>query len=87
MSKYRKYGPEITPYLDTFHAVLNNSTEHEILQLDSDISNCIERGEYTLRIFINLSMACDTVDHEIFISKLQYYRIKKTFKMAQKLPK
>ena len=29
MSEYRKYGPEITPYLDTFHAVINSWTEYK----------------------------------------------------------
>ena len=55
---------------------LNNSTEHAILQLVNDISSSFERGEYTLGIFIDLSKAFDTVDHEILISKLEYYGIK-----------
>ena len=59
---------------------LNNSTEHAILQLVNDISNSFERGQYTLEIFIDLSKAFDTVDHEILISNLEYYGIKgKTF--------
>ena len=55
---------------------LNNSTKHVILQLVNDISSSFERGEYTLRIFIDLSKTFDTVDHEILISKLDHYGIK-----------
>ena len=58
---------------------LNNSTEHAILQLVNDIS--FERGEYTLGIFMDLFKAFDTANHEILISKLEYYGIKgKTLK-------
>ena len=58
---------------------LNNSTEHAILQLVNHISSFFffERGEYTLGIFIDFSKAFDTVDHEIFISKLEYCGIKR----------
>ena len=49
---------------------------HAILQLVNDISSSFERGEYTLVIFIALSKAFDTVNHEILISKLEYYGIK-----------
>ena len=59
----------------------NNSTEHAIFQLVNNISSSFERWEYTLGIFINLSKAFDTVDHEILISELEYYGIKgKTLK-------
>ena len=43
----------------------NNSTEHAILQLTRDITGSFEKGEYTLGIFIDLSKAFDTVDHQI----------------------
>ena len=60
---------------------LNNSTEHAILQLVNDISSSFERGEYTLGIFVDLSKAFDTIDHEILTSKLEYCGIKaKTLK-------
>ena len=55
---------------------LNYSTKHAILQLVNDVFNSLERGEYTLGIFIDLSKTFDTVDHEILISKLEYYGIK-----------
>ena len=66
---------------------LNNSTKHAILQLVNDVSSSFERGEYTLGIFIDLSKVFDTVDHEILISKLEYYGIKgKTLKCFNKVP-
>ena len=53
----------------------NNSTEHAIFQLTRDIASSFEKGEYTLGVFIDLSKAFDTVDHQILIKKLQYYGI------------
>ena len=46
-----------------------------ILQLTGDITDSFEKEEYTLRVFIDLSKAFDTVDHQTLIKRLQYYGI------------
>ena len=53
----------------------NNSTEDAIRQLTRDITSSFEKGEYTRGVFIDLSKAFNTVDHQILIKKLQYYGI------------
>ena len=53
----------------------NNSTEHAILQVTRDITSSIEKEKYTLEVFIDLSKAFDTVDHQTLIKRLQYYGI------------
>ena len=44
-------------------------------KLTRDITSSFEKGEYTLGVLIDLSKAFDTVDHQIFIKKLQFYGI------------
>ena len=43
--------------------------------LHNIITSSFEKGEYTLGVFIDLSKAFNTVDHQILIKKLQYYEI------------
>ena len=49
-----------------------NSIEHAILQLTRDITGSFAKGEYTHGVFIDLSKAFDTIDHQTLIKKLQY---------------
>ena len=62
-------------YEKQFSFQRNNSIEHAILQLTQDITSSFEKGEYTLGVFIDLSKAFDTIDHQILINKLHYYGI------------
>jgi hypothetical protein len=52
------------------------STEHAILQFTRDIAKSFERGEYTVGVFIDLTKAFDTVNHNILLKKLENYGIK-----------
>ena len=54
------------------------STDLALIELTDWITKAIENNEYTLGIFLDLSEAFGTINHEILLKKLYFYGIKGT---------
>ena len=64
----------------------HHSTEYAALELIDRIMLEMEKGNNPLTVFLDLSKAFDTLNHEILLHKLKYYGIKKRlFKLVSKL--
>ena len=53
-----------------------NSTEHATLELIDSVVNVLNDKHYALAVFIDLSKAFDTLDHEMLLDKLWHYSIR-----------
>jgi hypothetical protein len=54
----------------------NHSTMHSLVSLINNVATAIDRNQIAAGVFIDLSKAFDTLDHEILFTKLQHYGIK-----------
>ena len=53
-----------------------HSTNLAIMELVFKVSKAIDNNEYTIGIFLDLSKAFDTENHDISLYKLQHYGIR-----------
>ena len=56
----------------------NHSTYMSLLDMYDRISLSVDRNEYSIGVFIDLSKAFDTLDHRILLKKLEYYGVRGT---------
>ena len=54
----------------------NYSTSHALIDLINRISSAIDQRETTVGVFLDLSKAFDTLDHQILFTKLEHYGIR-----------
>ena len=56
----------------------NHSTSHALIHLVNKIASSIDRNEITAGIFLDLSKAFDTINHDILFAKLEHCGIRGT---------
>ena len=63
-------------YHKQFSFCKNFSTAHAIITLIENVQSALDNKKFAYGIFIDLKKAFDTVDHNILLSKLNYYGIR-----------
>ena len=52
------------------------STTHAIITLIENVQSALDNNKFACENFIDFEKECDTVDHNILLSKLNYYGIR-----------
>ena len=63
-------------YHNQFGFRRGHSTSHALVHLINNIASAIDHNEATAGVFLDLSKAFDTLNHEILFSKLEHYGIR-----------
>ena len=53
-----------------------HSTSHALISITEKIREALDTGHFACGVFIDLQKAFDTVDHDILVSKLEYYGVR-----------
>ena len=77
---YTHISENLLLYEKQFDFQRNCSTDYAILQLTKEINESFEKKEFTLGVFVDLSKAFDTVDHDILLAKLSYFGINNKYR-------
>ena len=65
---YNHLSENLMLYSKQFGFQRGHSAEHAIMQLIDQIISSFEKNHFTLGVFIDITWAFDTVDHEILIT-------------------
>ena len=47
-----------------------------VLEMTDKINEVMENNQFSVGVFVDLSKACDTLNHNILLNKLYYYGIR-----------
>ena len=64
-------------YSDQHGFKRDKSTETVLIERRDSILHQLDKGKHTLGLFLDLSRAFDTHDHNILLAKLEFYGFKK----------
>ncbi len=78
------FNNRLTKYIEKYNVLFsgqygfrkNMSVSYALIQLLENITDAIDKGEYTVGIFVDLKKAFDTINHNILIQKINFYGVR-----------